>query len=182
VNALDSVPVTKKVRTDRVVLDQLRVHERDGTLPTTARFLFYELEQRGEARKPSPDDLRPNKRRSIGWPPGSQDITDSLTRLRESGEIPWWWIVDTERSVATFLHAPTVIEYIRDRLGEATLNPFGAAPPPLVLCEDRGTAEVLERTAGDYTCPISGTKGQTHGFLRTVIAPQLLPPRHAPRR
>lgn len=88
---------TKKARTHRVVLDQLRVHERDGTLPTTGRFLFYELEQRGEARKPSPDDVRPNKRRSIGWPPGSQDITDALTcmykkdgrdgRVREAWEL-----------------------------------------------------------------------------------------------
>jgi hypothetical protein len=57
-------------------------------LPTTNRFLFYELEGMGQACKPSPDDLRPNKRRSIGWPPGSQDITDALTALREQGVIP----------------------------------------------------------------------------------------------
>jgi hypothetical protein len=165
---------TKKARTHRVVLDQLRVHERDGTLPTTARFLFYELEQRGEARKPSPDDVRPNKRRSIGWPPGSQDITDALTCLRDEGEIPWEWIVDTERSVAEFAHAPSVAEYLRERLAEATINPFGTSPPPLILCEDRGTAEVLEQTAGAYSCPIAGTKGHANGFLRTVIAPQYL--------
>jgi len=167
--------VTKKARTQSSVLDQLRVHERAGTLPTTGRFLFYELEGQGLATKPSPDDARPNKRRNIGWPPGAQDITDALRDLREGGVIPWEWIVDTERSVAEFAHAPTVVAYMRDRLDEATLNPFGdGEPPPLILCEDRGTAEVLEHTAGVYSCPIAGTKGHANGFLRTVIAPQLL--------
>jgi hypothetical protein len=60
-----------------------------------------------------------------------------------------------------------------DRLPEATVNPWGE-PSPLILCEDRGTAEVLEATAGAYSCPIAGTKGHANGFLRTVIAPQLL--------
>jgi hypothetical protein len=142
-------------------------------LPTTGRFLFYELEQVGNATKPSPDDVRPNKRRNVGWPPGAQDITDALRDLREDGTIPWEWIVDTERSVAVFAHAPTVIDYVRERLAEATINPWNE-PPPLILCEDRGTAEVLERVAGAYACPIAGTKGHANGFLRTVIAPQLL--------
>ena len=173
-DALLSAPHTKAGRVQRVVLAQLGVHERDGTLPTTGRFLFYELEGLGLATKPTPDDARPNKRRSIGWPAGAQDITDALLFLREAGVIPWEWIVDTERSVAVFTHAPSVAAYMRDRLPEATLNPFGDDPPPLILCEDRGTAEVLERTAGAYSCPIAGTKGHANGFLRTVIAPQLL--------
>jgi hypothetical protein len=43
-------------------------------LPTSGRFVFYELDQRGGAKKPDPDDTRMNRRRSIGWPPGSQDV------------------------------------------------------------------------------------------------------------
>lgn len=159
--------MTKRERTRQVVLDQLSVHERDGTLPTTGRFLFYELEQRGEATKPDPNDRRPNKRRSLGWPPGSQDITDALTALRDEDVIPWDWLVDTERSAAVFSHAPTVAEYMLDRLDEATINPW-PGPPPLILCEDRGTAEVLERVAAAYACPIAGTKGNANGFLRAL--------------
>lgn len=167
-NLVASRPIEQ--RTKQIVLDLLGEHARDGALPTTGRFVFYELEQRGDARKPSADDARPNKRRSIGWPPGAQDITDALTQLRDSGEIPWSWLVDTERSVAAFENAPTVAEYLRRRLAEATLNPWGGAPP-LILTEDRGTAEVLERVASEYSCPIAGTKGQCNGFLRTAVAP-----------
>ena len=39
----------------------LQEHERDGTIPTNARFLFYELVQRGEIskeRKPRTDGNR----------------------------------------------------------------------------------------------------------------------------
>lgn len=167
-----SAPHTKKGRTQRLALEHLLDHERGGELPTTGRFVFYEVAQRGDARKPSPDDARPNTRRSIGWPPGSQDLTDALTHLRDVGLIPWGWLVDTERSVAVFAHAPTVAGYLRDRLAEATINPWGG-PPPLILCEDRGTAEVLHAVAGEFACPIAGTKGHANGFLRTAIAPLL---------
>ena len=51
----------------RALLDLLRVHERDGTLPTSNRFLFYELVQAGEvpkaatgARRADQNLLRPN--------------------------------------------------------------------------------------------------------------------------
>jgi hypothetical protein len=44
-----SKPSTKKGRTERVVLRLLLDHERNQGLPTTVRFVFYELEQRGEA-------------------------------------------------------------------------------------------------------------------------------------
>jgi hypothetical protein len=78
---------TKTARTQEVVLRVLLDHERNGELPTTLRFVFYELEQRGEVVKPDPDDKRPNRRRSIGWPPGAQDVTDALTELRETGAV-----------------------------------------------------------------------------------------------
>ena len=74
-------------------LELLNEHaaDEDG-LPTTIRFVFYELEQRGSAQKPKPDDVRRNVRRSKVWPPGSQDITDAITALREDGVVPWNWI------------------------------------------------------------------------------------------
>ena len=70
---------TKKGRGQRAILDLLNEHEADGAIPTNGRFVYYELEQRGLARKAAHDDRRPNTRRSKGWPPGDQDITDYLT-------------------------------------------------------------------------------------------------------
>jgi len=165
--------MTKKARTERVVLDLLNEHAAEGALPTTIRFLFYELEQRGQACKPDPSDTRKNRRRSVGWPPGSQDITDAVTRLRSGGRIPWTSIADTERSLARWAFAGTVAGYLKDRLAEATINPWGHDLPPLILTESKGMAEVLEATVSAYACPIAGTKGQSAGFLRTVVAPLL---------
>lgn len=154
---------TKKARGREAILAQLRVHERDGTLPTTGRFMFYELEARGLATKPHPDDRRPNRRRNKGWPPGSQDVGDHLTGLRDDGTIPWLWVTDTERIAVIFAHAATVADYVRERLAEATINPW-PGPPPLILCEDKGTAEALTPAVGEYSCPIAGLKGQSNGF------------------
>jgi hypothetical protein len=163
--------LTKKARTERAVLDLLDQHGAEDALPTTIRFLFYELEQRGLARKPDPTDARPNRRRSIGWPPGSQDITDAVTRLRNGGTIPWDWIADTERSIARWSFAATVPDYMLDQLAQATINPWGDELPPLILTESKGMASVLETMVSEYVCPIAGTKGQSAGFLRTMVAP-----------
>lgn len=169
-----SSPSTKRGRTQRVVLDLLAEHEADAYgLPTSIRFVFYELEQRGHAVKPSPEDQRRNRRRSHGWPPGQQDVTDALTDLREAGLIPWSWISDEMRSVSVWSHAASVGDYLLDRLSEATINPWHPQPPPLILAESRATAAALRPLAGDYACPIAGTGGNSSGFLRTMVAPLL---------
>jgi hypothetical protein len=158
-------------RTRQVVLDLLLEHERDGALPTNGRFVFYELEQRGLATKPHPDDKRRNRRRSIGWPPGSQDVTDALKDLRESGEIPWDWITDESRSISVWSYADSVTEYLLDRLEHGfRLNPWGDEESPLVICEADATVGVFERVAAEYVAPITGTRGNTNGFLRTQVA------------
>ena len=92
---------TKAARTRQIVHRLLLEHEHDGVFPTTGRFVFYELEQRGDAVKPDPSDRRPNKRRSHGWPPG-QDVTDALTWLRDHGVVAWGWIADEERQLTTW--------------------------------------------------------------------------------
>ena len=166
---------TKAARVRRAVHDLLLEHGRTpGGIPTSGRFVFYELEQRGEAVKPDPADPRPNNRRSRGWPPGEQDVIDALTWLRERAVVPWSWIVDESRSLDTWLHAESVADYLRDRLPEATINPWGDEPPPLILCESRATAGVLRAVVGEYVCPIAGTAGHCGGFLRTEVAPALV--------
>jgi hypothetical protein len=46
-----SPPNTAKGQLQRELLNRLDVHEREGTLPTSARFLFYELVQLGVVPK-----------------------------------------------------------------------------------------------------------------------------------
>lgn len=42
---------TAKGRLQRALLERIDVHEREGTLPTSGRFLFYELVQAGVVSK-----------------------------------------------------------------------------------------------------------------------------------
>ena len=168
-----SAPHTKRGDIQRVVLDLLDQHEADGGVPTNGRFVFYELEQRGHATKPSPDDQRRNRRRNVGLPGGQQDITDELTRLRDWGVIPWSWIMDEERRLFVWGHAPTIASYVLDRLDDARMNPWRDRLPPLILSESKATAGVLAyAVAAEYRCPITGTKGQSTGFLITVTGPR----------
>lgn len=168
-----SHPASKKGRTQRAVLDLLEEHEAagDDALPTSSTFIFYELEQRGLATKPNPDDTRRNRRRSIGWPPGRQDIIDAVLVLRETGEVSWWWIVDESRELTLWPHAATILDYLLESLADARLDPWQGQSSPLVLCESRATAGVLRATCGRYGVPIAGLGGQCHGFLMTEVAP-----------
>ena len=173
-----SKPSSKAGRTQRVCLNLLHEHAAEvGGIPTNLRFIFYELEQVGLARKPSPDDGRRNRRRSVGWPPGSQDVTDAVTHLRDEALVPWSWIVDETRTLDVWMYSFSVAAYLRDRLEEATISPWGDSPPPLVLCESKATAGVLRSIVSAYCCPIKGTGGQVGGFLRTEVAPLLDVPR-----
>ena len=148
--------ITKIQRTMDACLAVPDHQGQDYGLPTNPRFIAYELEQRGQAVKPDPADQRPNKRRSHGWPPGFQDVQDAILRLREAGAIPWEWISDADRRLIVFDHAPTVAEYLADRLGEATISPWQPGLPPLVLCEAKGLADVLAAPVSAYACPSPG--------------------------
>ena len=52
---------TAKGRLQRALMKRLDVHERDGTLPTSARFLFYELVQAGVISKHATGARRPTR-------------------------------------------------------------------------------------------------------------------------
>jgi hypothetical protein len=166
---------------DKAYRTRQRVHERVlakravGEIPTSNKFVHYEMVQAGEAVKPDPNDPRPNKRRSHGWPPGEQDVTDALTWLRANGLVPWSWITDETRRLFTWAYAATVTDYLHDRLEEATISPWGEdQAPPIIICETRATAAVFRDTLGDYLCPMIGTGGQVRGILHTEVAPVVL--------
>jgi hypothetical protein len=156
-----SRPDSEKGRLQRECLQVMQEHERDGALPTSIRFVFYELVQRGALAK-----------KKTGVRTSSQDLSDAFTHLREAGIIPWDWLVDETRTLTEWNCATTVAEYLRQRLAEARLNPWGG-PPPLILTESLSLKGVLDGTAYEYTCPIAATRGQVGGFLRTDIGPRL---------
>lgn len=164
---------SKRQRVDDALLALIREHAAAGGIPTNNRFVFYELEQRGQAMKPSPDDVRPNRRRSHGWPPGAADVNDGILRLREAGAFPWGWIIDETRTLTEWAYGDTVLEDVLRRLDSATVSPWGTQAPPLILCESKATAGVLRDVVSEYVCPIAGTGGHAHGFLVTEVAPLL---------
>jgi hypothetical protein len=146
-----------------LLLGLLREHERDGTIPTNARFLYYELVQRGQLSKERTGARRPD-----------QNLHDALTDLREDGRVPWNWIVDETRSLDDYTGSTSIRQGALDMLPHITLDPWlGRAP--MVLTESRSLAGVLRPIALEYRVRITATNGQCGGFLRTDVAPMLKP-------
>jgi hypothetical protein len=139
-------------------------HKCDGAIPTSGRFLFYELVQHG---------IRSKERKAQGRRP-DQDVIDALTDLRESGDIPWEDIVDETRSLDDFRGASTLREWMLNVLPAARLDPW-AGDAPLILTESRSLAGVLRELVRDHAALIAATNGQTRGFLHTEILPILRP-------
>jgi hypothetical protein len=146
-----------------LLVNLLQEHERDGALPTSARFLFYELVQRGQLSKHATGARRPD-----------QDLHDALTDIREDGRIPWDWIVDETRSLEDYTGYKTVQDGILTQLDHINLDPWRSRAP-MILTESRSLAGVLRVITREYRCRIASTNGQCGGFLRTDIAPMLRP-------
>ena len=159
-DSLLSGPDTKKGKLQRACLAVLKEHEADGALPTSGRFIFYELLGRGIIPKTY---IKPDGSQGKRTP--AQDVSDALSHLREVG-VPWSWIVDETRDLASWSYAESVYRYIEDRLPLARIDLWQGEPPPLILCESRSLAGVLRDIAGTYLCPIAATNGQAGGFLQ----------------
>lgn len=141
----------------------LQEHKRDGALPTSARFLFYELVQRGQLSKTSTGARRPD-----------QNLHDALMDIREDGRVPWGWIVDETRSLDDYTGYPTIKRGMLSGLPYIVLDPWSGRAP-MTLTESRSLAGVLRSVVSDYACRVAATNGQVGGFLRTDIAPRLQP-------
>jgi hypothetical protein len=141
----------------------LQEHERDGAIPTNARFLYYELVQRGQISK-----VRTGVRRT------DQDLHDALTDIREDGRIPWDWIIDETRSVEDYTGYRNIKEGVLATLPGIPLDPWRGRAP-LILTESRSLAGVLRPIIVEHRNRIAPTNGQCGGFLRTDIAPLLQP-------
>jgi hypothetical protein len=153
--------VSKVAQLREALLALLEEHRRDGALPTSGRFLFYELvARRIISKQPT------GKRRA------DQDMTEALTQLRENGDIPWNWIVDETRSLKDYSGSSTITEGVLDRLRYIKLDPWHG-DVPLILTESRSLAGCLYSVASEYGILIAPTNGQVGGFLHTDIAPTL---------
>jgi hypothetical protein len=160
---------SKAGRLQRACLDLARKHEADGAIPTNGRFLFYELSQAGIIPKHYVDATGRKKPRQP-----SADISDALTHLRETGLVPWSWIIDELRHLDEWEFAPSVYEYVAAAAEYARLDLWGGKPAPLLICESGAVAGVLRNLAAEYLTPITATKGQCKGHLVTKVAPLLV--------
>src|SRR5215217_2550037 len=163
-----SKPDSKAGRLQRHCLNLLAEHRRDGAIPTSGRFLFYELVSRGVVPKDHYRDENGNKKSRTP----AQDVADALWYLRKKAPIvPMDWIVDETRDLDSWQYAPSVYKYVEDTLPFARIDLWEGAPPPLIICESRSLAGVLRRIARDHLCPIAATNGQVGGFLHTTVGP-----------
>jgi hypothetical protein len=144
----------------QVLRELLAEHERDGAIPTSARFLFYELVQRGVLSKEHDEERarRPD-----------QDLHDALMDIGEDDSIPWDWIVDETRSIEHNVAYPSVKEGVVRQLPYVELDPW-EGNKPFILTESRSLAGALRPIAEEYRCRLAATNGQCGGFLRTDVA------------
>jgi hypothetical protein len=163
-----SAPHTKRGRLQRIILEMLRAreHEPDG-LPTSTRFIYYELVQRGVIAKKRATGK--TGRRS------DQDVADAVFWLRKVDLVRWEWIVDETRSIDDWRCAPSVADFVKDTVDNARIDAWDGEPPPMILSESRSLAGVLRNLASEYLVPIAATNGQVGGFLRTDGARALCP-------
>jgi hypothetical protein len=158
-------PGTAAARLREAVHRALLEHEAAGELPTSNRFLYYELVQAGVV------DKTRTRRTGRG---SDQDLADACKWLRDEGLVPWDWIVDETREVTVWNYAPTIADYLTEVVDVARIDCWAGLAPPLLLCESRTFGGVLKRTlAPEYLCPVAATNGQVGGFLHTDIAPLL---------
>src|SRR5262245_406193 len=156
-------PNSKTGKLRQALLDLMQAHKRDGAVPTSARFLFYELVQRGTISKERTGAQRTD-----------QPMIVALTALREDGLVPWDWIVDETRSLEDYTGYASVLDGVLATLEHIKLDPW-RGEAPMHLTESRSLAGVLRPIVEEFRARIASTNGQCGGFLHTEIAPMLSP-------
>jgi hypothetical protein len=166
-----SDPESNAGKLQRACLELIRgaKHALADAIPTSIRFLFYELVQMGII----PKHIEPTEKGKTPRQP-QQNVSDAVMHLRELGLIPWSWIKDETRRLLSCSSSPSVGAYLLDSVDGARINPWGKRPPPMILTESKSLAGVLELIAYTYACPIAAVGGQVGGFLHTDIIPALV--------
>lgn len=163
---------TDRGRLQRWLLLLHREHRAAGMLPTSGRFLFYELEQRGGIGK-----ARRNRDGTASVRRADTDLSEALTRLREARLVPWADVVDETRDVTVWEYAESTAAYLLAQLDTLALDLWAGEPPPLVVVESRSLQGALRDHASTYLAPITSTNGQSSGALLVDLARHLTEPR-----
>jgi hypothetical protein len=156
-----SRPGSKIERLRQALLSLLTEHQHTNMLPTSARFLFYELVARAIISKFGKGKRRPD-----------QDAGDALKSLRDDGTIPWGWIVDETRAVRYHRGHDSIRQGLLTRLPYIRLDPWSGRAP-FILTESRSLAGVLDDLCAQFCVDIAATNGQCGGFLHTDVIPIL---------
>jgi hypothetical protein len=156
---VDPRPNTDKGKVRIALMLLLDEHLRNAGIPTSVRFLFYELVAR---RIVSKSGKRPD-----------QIVSIALTDLRQRGHVPWDWIVDETREVEDFSGSATLADDWLQYLHAACIDPWRGRIP-FIITESRSLAGVLRDMCRDYRIRITATNGQVGGFLHTDVGPRLL--------
>ncbi|HEY8649988.1 MAG TPA: hypothetical protein VIL70_03645 [Chthoniobacterales bacterium] len=91
--------MSKAAALRQTILEVVREHERARMLPTSIRFIYYELIAREIVSK-----VRTGKRRT------DHNTIDAITQLHESGAIPWGYIEDETRELSDYTGYATMRE------------------------------------------------------------------------
>jgi hypothetical protein len=157
----DPRPDSKKGRVRIALMQLYEEHLSAGMLPTSCRFLFYELVTRKII--PKGGIQRPD-----------QVVIKALVNLRELGFIPWEHIIDETRETFDYTGSSTVAADLLGYLAAARVDPWDGEAP-FILTESRSLAGVLRGLCRHYRCRIASTNGQVGGFLHTKVASILAP-------
>jgi hypothetical protein len=159
---------TKIGRLRKALLDRIEQHREDGTIPTSSRFLYYELEGFDDGQGVLVSKVRSGARRT------DQDLIKALTDLREDGSIGWDEIVDETRSVDCNTRYSSVRAALEAIGQNVQIDPwFLSDTRPFVLCESRSLAGALRTDCQRYGVSVASTNGQATGFLRTKLASEM---------
>jgi hypothetical protein len=134
----------------------------DG-IPTSVRFVYYELVALGIVSKHGKGTRRPDG-----------EVAYALKHLRDIGLVEWDEITDETRNLTQWAFASSVAEYISDRIDIARIDAWGGEPAPMIICESRSLGGVLQDLSRHYLVSVAPTNGQVGGFLHTDVAPVLV--------
>jgi hypothetical protein len=129
-----------------LLVSLLREHERDGALPTSARFLFYEMVTREHISKAATGARR-----------ADQDLIDALTDIRETAASRG--IGSSMRLVRSTATRATPLSNKECFASCPASSSTPGADTYRVITESRSLAGVLRRAVSDYACQIASTNG-----------------------
>lgn len=166
-------PASHFQRLETAVLQRLKIHETDGTLPTSARFIFYELEGKSDAygllvSKDSSLMLKADGTKRVRN--SSADLSDALTRLRKKKIIPWSWITDETRDINENTRSKTITSSLEAIKDYARIDPWQHGEVrPFIICESRSLKGALDKICRHYGVNLTSVNGQCAGFLHTEL-------------